>query len=370
VAGDATLNRGADRLPSLDGLRGLSIGLVLLGHALATMPAWPRWLYPIETVAANAELGVSFFFVISGYLITHLLMSERARTGRISLYNFYVRRVTRIIPAYYLYLGCVGLLAAGGCVQVRGKDFFAAAIFLWNYLPWTAGWWLGQSWSLCIEEQFYLLWPATLLMLGPRRALKLALAIIALEPFIRVANYWLWPAARGRIPVMLHTRADILMFGCVLALAHEDRRAGAILERIGRPWIAGLAAVFIFTIDPFLGARWRGAWALPFGMSLEGAGIAAIVWWLMHNPATWAGRLFNRPALMWIGGISYSLYLWQQMFLTPLNRTLSGRFPLNLGCAIGVAAASYYLLERPIMRRRGRLMRPVAVTNSAAADAI
>jgi len=357
ISGDAPPSR-LRRLPSLDGLRGLSILLVLLGHAAATMPPLPptpRLLHPLLLIAANAGLGVNFFFVISGYLITYLLLKELQGTGTISFFNFYLRRITRIFPAFYTFLAVISLLTLFGVINLRPADIVAAACFLWNYLPWTSGWWLGQTWSLSIEEQFYLLWPMTMFLLGPGRAAKLAIVLIVIEPLLRVASYHWWPSSRNHIPIMLHTRADILMFGCLLALIENDQAFINLTQRFLRPPAITAAAVFVFLLDPLLASRFHGGYLLTIGFTLQGAGIALIVLALMRYPQTRTGRLFNSPALRSIGLISYSLYLWQQVFLTPLNTTLSGAFPLNLMCAIAVAAVSYYSIEQPILRLRPRL---------------
>jgi peptidoglycan/LPS O-acetylase OafA/YrhL len=317
----------------------------------------PTWLGGIVGVLSNGELGVSFFFVISGYLITHLLLQELRASDTISFRNFYVRRVTRIFPAFYSYLAVLAVLAACGYVSVRPVDFLAAGCFLWNYLPMTSGWWLGQTWSLSIEEQFYLLWPITLFFLRPRKAGWLAIVIIAFEPAIRVASYILWPSYRGRIPIMMHTRADILMFGCVLALFDDNAILNGLLDRLAR-WYAMIAiCVFLFVIDPILAARYRGSYALPIGFSLEGASIAAIVATLIRYPQSRAGSFFNLRPVVWFGLISYSVYLWQQIFLTRQNRTFSGRFPINVLLTIIVAAASYYWIEQPVLRMRSRFLR-------------
>jgi peptidoglycan/LPS O-acetylase OafA/YrhL len=358
TAAGPVMPRSPERLPSLDGLRALSIALVVIGHAASTMPPMPSWLSAVISVISNGELGVAFFFVISGYLITHLLLRELAATGTISFYNFYVRRVTRIFPAFYTYLAILAALAARGYVDVHAADFLASGCFLWNYLPMTSGWWLGQTWSLSVEEQFYLLWPGTLFLLGSRKAAWLAILLIALEPAIRVASYFLWPGYRGHIPVMLHTRADILMFGCVLALLDDNAILRALLDHLARPAVMTAICAFLFMIDPLLAGRYRGAYMLPFGLSLEGAAIAAIVAGLMRHPGSRAGRMFNLRPVAWFGSISYSLYLWQQMFLTPKNLTIAGRFPLNVLAAILAAATSYYWIEKPVLRMRPRFLRP------------
>ena len=358
---------GAGRLPSLDGLRALSIGLVVIGHAIATMPRMPFWLFRGIAILGNGGLGVSFFFVISGYLITHLLLSELRVSGTVSFHNFYLRRVTRIFPAFYCYLSFISLAAIFRWIKLSAADVLLAATFTWNYLPFgTGSWWLGQTWSLCIEEQFYLLWPITLVYLGPKKAARLAVLIILLEPPIRVASYILWPSYRSRIPVMLHTRADVLMFGCLLALLQENVRFREILARFTRPVPIVAIAAFLFIFEPILSDRFRGGYVLSVGLTLEAASIALIVFALIRPSESVIWSIFNSRPMNWLGKRSYGLYLWQQLFLTRKNATIMGLFPINIIAAVVASAASFRFVEQPVMRERARFLRPVRRTPATA----
>jgi peptidoglycan/LPS O-acetylase OafA/YrhL len=351
---------GVGRLPSLDGLRALSIGLVVIGHAMETMPRMPPWLFRGIAILGNSGLGVSIFFVISGYLITHLLIRELSLSGTVSFHNFYLRRVTRIFPAFYCYLSIVSLAAIFRWIKLSALDVLMAATFTWNYLPFGSGsWWLGQTWSLCIEEQFYLLWPITLVSLGPKKAAWLAALIILLEPPIRIASYILWPSYRGRIPVMLHTRADVLMFGCLLALMQENVRFREILVRFTRPAHLVAIVAFLFILEPVLTDHLRGGYALSVGWTLEAASIAMIVFALMRPSESVIWSIFNSRPMNWLGKRSYGLYLWQQLFLTSENATIAGLFPINIIEALLMSAASFRFVEEPVMRERARFLRPV-----------
>jgi peptidoglycan/LPS O-acetylase OafA/YrhL len=355
---DSGVSSTAGRLRAVDGLRGLSIGLVIFGHASGTLSVMPQWLIPGMLVVGNAGLGVSFFFVISGYLITNLLLRELETSGHLSFYNFYVRRATRIFPAFYVYLAFIGTLSLLRVVTVSPTDLIISGCYLWNYLPMASGtWWLGQTWSLCIEEQFYLLWPLTLVLLGRRNAGRVAIFIVCAEPFIRVLTYLVWPSYRGRIDIMLHTRADILMFGCLLALSKNTDVFHRALARLSQTLYLSLVAIFLFLIDPLLRAHFRGVYILPFGLTLQGFGIALIVFTVLQRPGSLIATLLRTRVLVWTGLISYSLYLWQQVFLTPLNRTVTGKLPINLVFAFVVAATSYYWVEKPILRMRPKLLR-------------
>ena len=151
------------RLPCLDGLRAISIFFVLAAHVQSTLPhKIPRWL---NLMIPRGDLGVFVFFVLSGFLITHLLQKEWLATGGISLRNFYLRRILRIFPAFYFFLLTLILLSAFGVLSIARSHFLDAGFFLWNYKQiWdpTLGqgnWFLGHFWTLSLEEQFYLLWP-------------------------------------------------------------------------------------------------------------------------------------------------------------------------------------------------------------------
>jgi peptidoglycan/LPS O-acetylase OafA/YrhL len=140
--------------------------MVLLAHP----PEHAAFRCPRPPAACSAgELGVHVFFVISGFLITGLLMEELALSGRISLSRFYLRRTLRIFPAYYAYLAIAFLAAVAGWVQLAPHDLMHGLSYTSNYYP-SRSWFLGHTWSLSVEEQFYLLWPALVVLTGPRRA--------------------------------------------------------------------------------------------------------------------------------------------------------------------------------------------------------
>src|SRR6185503_16392845 len=164
--GVATTSSSVDRrVPSLDGLRAISIALVVFCHMAGTRG------FPISEAAGNilpfAALGVRVFFVISGFLITKLLLAEWSRTGGIDLSRFYLRRTLRIMPPYYVLLVAVAMAASVDLIRLAPGDLAHAATYTSNYAP-DRSWWIGHTWSLSVEEQFYLLWPAVLLLAGRR----------------------------------------------------------------------------------------------------------------------------------------------------------------------------------------------------------
>ena len=165
------------RIPSLDGFRAISILMVCYGHLSGTrnfpvsIVEYGRWCGDV------AHLGVLVFFVISGFLITSLLMSEHEMTDAVSLKRFYLRRIVRIFPAFYAFILVMAVATLLGAAQLTGRDFAYALTYTVNFEP-NRALQIGHLWSLSVEEQFYLLWPLTLLLLRERRALFVAVAAI------------------------------------------------------------------------------------------------------------------------------------------------------------------------------------------------
>ena len=334
-------------IPSLDGLRALAVVSVIFYHCETPWLSSHSWLRPLQ----NGTLGVTCFLVISGLLITKLLLIELDENGKIDLGRFYIRRSFRIFPPFYAYLLVVGLLGLVHVAPVDVKSFLYSAAYLRNYAPHPNVMLLGHTWSLALEEQFYLLWPACLFLFSPRKCLRIALAAILLSPAIRIATYLLVPSMRDHINFMLHTRMDSIMVGALLALAQHQGAYKRVLAVLCRPiWLIPVA--FYFLAQPALVEHYKGIFTLSLGFSLDALGCGIVILYVTNVPGSLPGRLLNRPWLRHLGIISYSLYLWQQMF-TGGNTFL---FPLNLVVVFACAECSYWLIERPSLRLRNRLM--------------
>ncbi len=359
-------DRPASRdIPCLDGLRTVADGFVLCHHDSYSLPF--RWAAPrlYEDVLGNGHIGVSLFFVLSGYLITRLMLREWDATGRVELGAFYRRRARRIIPAYVAFLLVVGGGAVAGLLDVDGWAIAASGTYTWNYRhlfwPPVAGqalWYLGHTWSLCIEAQFYLLWPLAFRLAGPRPAAWLSLAAVAASPVVRVAHYHFFPADPGRIGVMLHTWADPLLTGCLLALGRRLTPAAvaAVCRPVAAFWACTLLAVIV---SPLLSQRLRGAYMLPVGLTAENVCLAVILGHLLERPTGRVGLVLDSAPLRYLGTRSYSIYLWQVLFIGPFDWQQAWLpFPLNFTLILLVAEASYRLIERPFMASRSRPATP------------
>ncbi|MEO8841862.1 MAG: acyltransferase [Kofleriaceae bacterium] len=334
------------RIATLDGLRAISILIVFGAHLGGTrnaMHAAPQFF---------ADLGVRTFFVISGFLITTLLLRERTKTGSISLRSFYVRRVFRIFPAFYFYLACMVILSALGWIEISNADFAFAATYTMNFHAHRA-WWVGHLWSLAVEEQFYLLWPFMMYALGTPRARNGALVAIACAPILRVVATRLWPVLSDLNDQAFPFVFDSLAIGCVLAIARDlleaNKRYIALLDS---PvfWIVPALCIVALSIE-------KPIFNLGVGVSAGNLGIALTIHKCVRAPETLVGRALEWRPLVWIGTLSYSLYLWQQPFLNRHSDGWFAAFPQNLGLAVAAAMVSYYLVERPVLRWRARRRR-------------
>jgi peptidoglycan/LPS O-acetylase OafA/YrhL len=335
------------RIPSLDGLRALSISLVLWAHVSGTagFVQLPHWL-----AGSAALFGVRVFFVISGYLITSLLLNEIDRTGTVSVPHFYLRRTLRIFPPFYAYVGAIALAGALGWIQLRDNDILAAVTYTTNYHH-ERSWYLGHAWSLAVEEQFYLLWPFLIKYLGVGRSTRVAVATIIAAPLLRIGLMVAAPSFRPGIGETFPTVADAIATGCVLAVARgriESWPRLAALLRGPAFWIIP-AIAFACAFVPSAKAD-----AL-LGQTISNIGIALSIERFVRQPDTAAGRLLNARPIVFVGVLSYSLYLWQQPFLNRHSAAWMSAFPMNLALAFAAALTSYYLIERPALRLRARI---------------
>jgi peptidoglycan/LPS O-acetylase OafA/YrhL len=338
-------------IPSLDGLRAISVLMVIAAHingALAHLfPSIPFWIYLVW-----GSLGVQTFFVLSGFLITHLLLKELETSGTIRLRRFYFRRSLRIFPAFYVYLAVCAIVTLAGWAPGSLRAFIVAGTYTQNYLGGGSEL-LEHTWSLSLEEQFYLLWPAALLLLGTRKGAKLAVWVILLSPVSRVVTYFLAPHHRALINAMLHTGLDSIMFGCLLAILWRNPRFNQMVRPFTSGWVATLAAAFTLVLAPvYLGARFRGSYIDVFGFSLNAICLSLILLYVVRKPESLTGRILNTRVLRHIGVISYSLYLWQQIFTGSDGLRF---FPWNVPAIFAAAELSFWLVERPALRLRERL---------------
>jgi len=337
--------------------------MVVVGHAEHVLPGgYTGWYAPLRLIA-DGRLGVLIFFVLSGFLITNVLRAEFARTGGIALTSFYVRRALRIWPACYVYLAVVAIMAFAGGFDVERRQWLYAALHLWNYSAWfgltgdnalhpDGAWYLGHFWPLALEEQFYWFWPL-LFVFGIRRAgTRWLAALILIVPLVRATTYFLAPALRGQLGMMLHTGIDPILIGCYASLNRERLEAWIASWRNEARIVTALVLVVLLGM-PLAEHRLGGFWNATYGVTLEAALIAIVIVVLNFRGEFWCARWLRARPVVFVGTISFSLYLWQQPFANPRLPVPHG-FPLGIVWALMAATASYFLVEKPFLRLKDR----------------
>jgi peptidoglycan/LPS O-acetylase OafA/YrhL len=334
-------------LPALDGLRAIAALAVVVHHGLQRGP--------------QGDLGVTGFFVLSGFLITRLLLQEYRGSGAISLRRFYLRRTLRIFPAYYWFI-----LVSFTADRVLGHPWtgtqIAAAFGYWvNYYTAFHGYGdipsIAHAWSLGVEEQFYLLWPLGCLVLLRRgRVVHGLLAGLILVVVWRLIAFHLLGLRFDYLYNAFDTRFDSLAVGCLLAVL-----AGLPLAR---PKLASLAARAwypLVTCGLLLFSR-LGI-STPYHLTL-GFTIDSILLGILLTQAvllaSWhpAWRWLDHPVMRYLGRISYPIYLWHVWTISAAHRvtgSLWAQFILGAAGAVAVASASWFLIERPFLRLRERI---------------
>ena len=354
------LRRG--KIPALDGLRFLAILGVLLSHT--------RWSigFPshklIHYVALQGALGVDLFFVISGFLITTLLARELEHHHGLNLRKFYFRRCMRILPAYIVYLLAIAVLQRIGWFELSRPDWVGALTFTTNFSGNHMGTELSHSWSLSLEEHFYLLWPLVLHLGGAKAGLRFAigcligcwlfrLAIVLglLSEFVATDSLEVDNASWLRFAdLWTFTRLDTISMGSLMALYSRSSIVRTRLNHLTR--VPLLCAYFVlFCIS--LRLMDSDVYHQIVGYSLNSAILSLFVWGLIQSKGL-LGWIINHPFLTSIGMGSYSLYLWQQLFTTRHEGWIY-KFPQNVGLTIFAAVLSFWLIERPINRWKDRI---------------
>jgi peptidoglycan/LPS O-acetylase OafA/YrhL len=343
-------NRSSGYLPTLDGWRAIAIVSVMLTHdrTLRLGPLNTSWFQP------RGAMGVDVFFAISGILICSRLLEEERLCGTISIKNFYLRRVFRILPAAGVYLITIVVLSRCGFFEVPIRECVASFLFLRNYPHiWTssgqASWFTGHFWSLAVEEHFYLLLPALLVFLPKKMRLWVLLGFSAL---IIVARFVICIHRPTNTP-FFHTevRLDELFMPAALALFLREYTSRWRVFSLLRFWpLIGVGAVIAETFILRFDVR-QSALALLLPLLVAGSILHA------DNPF---GRLLELPAIRFVGKISYGVYIWQQLFLTieGYGQTPLGflqRFPYDFVASFACALVSFYCVEKPMIRLAHRL---------------
>jgi peptidoglycan/LPS O-acetylase OafA/YrhL len=349
------------RFPSVDGWRALSILLVLGEHSLYTFD-FPRKAGSFVETIFDGNLGVRFFFVISGFLITYLLLKEHAQTGAINIRKFYARRALRILPVYFTFLAVVLALQIFTPLRQPKITWIGNLTFTTNFLPMT--WTTGHLWSLAVEEQFYLLWPIVLCLAGPqklRRIFCLLGITIIVAPFCRMLSHtgvsWAWAKPFFQTYSSLN-HFDSLAVGCgrALLLIQYPEKIIALLTRFSRAMIV-MGIVLIIAPQMLIKSFVAESLTVPLANTSQAFGFALLLLQSIFFPQFF--KPLNWSLVRQLGVLSYSIYIWQMLFCAePSSYGLRQPWFLSfygwVAVALLVAMCSYYCLEKPVMSLRAR----------------
>jgi peptidoglycan/LPS O-acetylase OafA/YrhL len=356
----------AKRILELDGLRAVMVIFVVLFHMIdfaGSLPGGPNWIGNL--VACLGSIGVNVFFIISGFIITTLLFREKDVSGHVSLTAFYIRRFFRIVPPFAVYLTTLLVLGAGGAIGIPRENLLWSALFLGDTgFPDSHDWFVGHTWSLSVEEQFYLFFPPLLcFVFGFRSRITLyvlcglyGLSLVSLKLAHEIALHGApqWIGVGG----LYHFRYIIV--GVLLAL-----HGPSVLT-----FVSGRSRIFPLSLFVLIIAVQFYSMPSKIGSLLIAAvepGVCGLfVVWFTQNPSRCT--FLRLPAVQWIGACSYSIYLWQQLF-TGAGSHYHGwnlaQSPLAALAIVACAAISFYLIERPSMWLGRMLSRKARKTDEA-----
>ena len=371
----------AHHWPALDGVRGVAVLLVLAGHA--DLVAGDTFHFE---AFRGGHLGVDIFFVLSGCLITLLLLDEHRDSSRINIRHFYARRALRLLPALFAAIVLVGLLTAIVSDAAGGKSFPATVALVAGYV---ANWahahdrsylgWLGHAWTLSIEEQFYLLWPLVLSVLLRRRVPTARLLTGIVAVIVACMAYRVVGVGTGWFPnieFQTPARADSLLVGCATAILIRRQRDHPFVRwTTSAP--AGIAACLAIGAFVFASQYTRSTadMLVNGGYTLLALAVAVLLAHCILDPRPVGAvrRVLSSKPLREVGRVSYGVYLYHfPIFFAVHDTRLQRNHAVEVAVALALtalaAAASFVLVERPMLRLKRRFERPVDRATSATDD--
>lgn len=346
-------------IPALDGVRAIAVLLVFFAHS------------GLENVVPGG-LGVTLFFVLSGYLITTLMRIEQKRSGRINYGNFYLRRLLRLMPPLFIVVAVAGLLAAASVIEgsFSAGGLFSALFYYGNYFAIShdfhgmpAG--VGVVWSLAIEEHYYLFYPPLAALLLRIGRVGLSVSVLSILCTIVLAwRYWLvfHGATEAHLTMATDTRIDAILIGCLLGLARNPWLDPAPVRKVFADY--RLAALCIVVLVCTLVYR-DEVFRLTARYTLQSLALAGLLYVAVARADRWPFRWLNARPLVYIGTISYTIYLSHDIILYGLAAhwpQLSWAWLTLAGAVLTLAVAEPMRrwVELPCAALRKRLHRPAS----------
>lgn len=339
-------------IASLTGWRAVGVIIVILGHFKLTLEKG-NFFHEILRVTVFAELGVKIFFLLSGFLITSLLLKEKIITKKINVVNFFIRRFLRICPALYLYLVIVALINYYLELKMTSDHFLGPILYLYNFGLFQNNWLTGHTWSLAVEEQFYFIWPFLLKSTNKLPAVCLTILLIIIPILKIICNDY--PNLSDILLFPFFVPASSIFAGCLLSLLTFKNKINLIItdNKNFKAIYFILTLICIYFIHYCTTRGILNILTLPFSNVLTDVCIAYLMLFSMLKKSSLIFRILNSNLFVQVGMVSYSLYIWQQLFILPENvypnSQLHIYFPINLILIFVIGFLSYNYFEKPIL---------------------
>lgn len=336
--------------PSLDGWRAVAILMVIINHVSLSIPSEYQYLKSAFG-KISGKIGVDIFLVLSGFLITSLLIREFIKNGKINIKLFFIRRFLRISPPFYLYLFIILCLNPIFELHLNLENILVAIFYISNFVDITRNSWLTvHTWSLSLEEQFYLIWP--FIFSHIKKSYQICALIILLMPVIRVVYYFYPNHSNFYLYPFINRGASIFTGALFAILSHKGIKIKTNI------YLALLSFLIIGYVNYYETHYISGIFLYPFGYFFCNLSIAYLLLFSLKQKDNLLFYLMNSRVLVQLGLLSYSLYLWQQLFIFPEGKfpllEKYSFFPVNILLAIGVAYLSYTFCERPIAKIKAK----------------
>lgn len=336
------------RVPSLDGFRAFSILLVVVSHL-----AFPAALLTLHRYLELGSLGVRFFFVISGFIITDLLIKEYKKKGTVNLKNFYIRRILRIFPVYFTYIVVIYLVDFSLQLHIAPIAYLSSCFFIHNFELSDKVWLLAHTWSLSVEEQFYLIWPNLFKKVKLKNLFSFWALVIVAGSAARILHYkYTAVSLYMGAPFMMH--ADFIFSGCCLAILFNEKYDlvySFVKKQNGLYVLVMIIAMWFSSLMEF--HKDYDVIFIPLSGTIIALCICNLLFYYIIKKDTFGFTVLNNKIMVRIGQLSYSIYIWQQLFTGNFNWWIA-QFPQNI-VLIGVTAyISYTFIEMPLNRLKSR----------------
>ena len=349
-------------IKTLDGWRAIAISIVIFAHAHDSLTAYFGSNELFNLLSEQGLFGVRIFFSLSGFLITLRIIEEIERRGKLSLKGFYIRRCFRILPPLYLFCLVTAVLGVLNILPLGFMEWISGPFFFTNLID-NKSWYVGHLWSLSVEEHFYLLWPALAVALSISRLPRIILFLIAgigawrivawnNEIYSTIEVFW------GRTDIQF----DGLLWGCFFAILYRYGKK-EIVSRLSTPLFSVLSGLLVIGLIPLMSLDYKLSMLI---YSIQAALLPVMLLGTVSNPNWIIAKYLECRVVKWIGRLSYSLYLWQQLFFVPneiiaIDINYLQVWPVNVVALLVCASASYYLIERRFIKIGHKIAKPVSL---------